>query len=198
MELRLPGLAGWTVAAVTIPVVVRTGNSSQAALKKLRSLWVCVTDEVQAQATCRHGRIGGLRASRGSAAFASAPRRRGGVAVSGSRRRPGLSAGAERPGVSPLRRGRGPPRGVHWPGAGTRDREGAGAAEPPCCRFSRRALPCRRLACPPARRLPWLSAVEGGLWRASFCGVGCSGCGAPAVARRSGLASLSCAGPSEV
>lgn len=154
MELRLPGLAGWTVAAVTIPVVVRTGNLSQAALKKPRSLWVCVTDEVRAQATCRHGRIRGLRASRGSAAFASAPRRRGGVAVSGSRRRPGLSAGAERPGVSPLRWGRGPPRGVHWPGAGTRDREGVGAAEPPCCRFSRRALPCRRLACPPARRLP--------------------------------------------
>lgn len=54
------------------------------------------------------------------------------------------------------------------------------------------------LARPPARRLPWLSAAEGGLWRASFCGVGCSGRGAPAAARRSGLASLSCAGPGEV
>lgn len=171
MELRLPGLAGWTVAAVMIPVVVRTENSSQAALKKPRSLWVCVADEVQAQATCRHGRIRGLRASRGSAAFASAPRRRGGVAVSGSRRRPGLFAGAERPGVSPLRWGCGPPRGVHWPGAGTRDREGAGAAEPPCCRFSRRALLCRRLACPPARRLP---AACRGFQRRRV------GCGAPA------------------
>lgn len=42
-----------------------------------------------------------------------------------------------------LRWGLGLPRSVSRPGAPTRDRAGAGEAEPPFCRFSGRALSCR-------------------------------------------------------